>query len=189
MGKFNFITTEVPGLIVIEPTVFGDHRGFFMETYHRDEFAAAGISEPFVQDNHSMSTKGVFRGLHFQREHTQGKLVRVIRGSVYDVGVDVRPGSATFGHWVGVELSEENKRQFYVPAGFAHGFLVTSDVAEFTYKCTDIYDPSSDGGIRFDDPKLAISWPDTGVPMQLSEKDRALPGFAEQDFSCFERWL
>ena len=189
MGKFTFIETEVPGILIVEPTVFGDSRGYFMETWHREEFAAAGIDFDFVQDNQSLSTHGVLRGLHFQRRHTQGKLVRVISGRVFDVGVDVRPGSPHFGAWAGAELSEENKRQLWVPPGFAHGFLVLSESAAFTYKCTDIYDPESDGGIRFDDPDIGIQWPDIGEKPQLSEKDGALPGLKEQDFSCFERWL
>ena len=189
MGKFTFTQTEIPGVVVIEPQVFGDDRGYFMETYQIDEFAAAGIDKPFVQDNQSRSTRGVLRGLHFQKNHTQGKLVRVTRGEVYDVAVDCRPNSATFGKWVGVTLSAENKKMLWIPEGFAHGFVVLSDVAEFCYKCTDVYDPESDGGIRFDDPDIGIQWPDIGEKPQLSEKDSALPGLKEQDFSCFERWL
>ena len=131
MGKFTFTQTEIPGVVVIEPQVFGDDRGYFMETYQKDQFAEAGIDKEFVQDNQSRSTRGVLRGLHFQKNHTQGKLVRVTRGEVYDVAVDCRPNSATFGKWVGVTLSEENKKMFYIPEGFAHGFLVLSDVAEF----------------------------------------------------------
>ena len=142
MGKFTFTQTEIPGVVVIEPQVFGDDRGYFMETYQKDQFAEAGIDKEFVQDNQSRSTRGVLRGLHFQKNHTQGKLVRVTRGEVYDVAVDCRPNSATFGKWVGVTLSEENKKMFYIPEGFAHGFLVLSDVAEFCYKCTDVYDPT-----------------------------------------------
>ena len=141
MGKFTFTQTEIPGVVVIEPQVFGDDRGYFMETYQKDQFAEAGIDKEFVQDNQSRSTRGVLRGLHFQKEHTQGKLVRVTKGEVFDVAVDCRPHSATFGKWVGVTLSEENKKMFYIPEGFAHGFLVLSDVAEFCYKCTDVYDP------------------------------------------------
>ena len=147
MGKFIFTQTEIPGVVVIEPQVFGDDRGYFMETYQKDQFAEAGIDKEFVQDNQSRSTRGVLRGLHFQKNHTQGKLVRVTRGEVYDVAVDCRPNSATFGKWVGVTLSEENKKMFYIPEGFAHGFLVLSDVAEFCYKCTDVYDPAAEGGI------------------------------------------
>ena len=135
MGKFNFIKTDIPEVQIIEPTVFGDDRGYFMETYQIDDFAAAGIDKPFVQDNQSRSTRGVLRGLHFQKNHTQGKLVRVTKGEVYDVAVDCRPHSATFGKWVGVTLSEDNKKMFYIPEGFAHGFLVLSDVAAFCYTC------------------------------------------------------
>ena len=188
MGKFSFIQTRVPGIVIVEPTVFGDDRGYFMETYHRGEFAAAGIGDEFVQDNQSMSRKGVLRGLHFQTEHTQGKLVRVIKGSVFDVGVDVRPGSPTFGQWAAAELSAENRRMLYVPQGFAHGFLVLSETAEFTYKCTDVYTPSAEGGIRYDDADIGIEWPVLDVPLCLSEKDRALPGLRGQDFSCFAKW-
>ena len=137
MGKFIFTQTEIPGVVVIEPQVFGDDCGYSMETYQKDQFAEAGIDKEFVQDNQSRSTRGVLRGLHFQKNHTQGKLVRVTKGEVYDVAVDCRPHSATFGKWVGVTLSEDNKKMFYIPEGFAHGFLVLSDVAEFCYKCTD----------------------------------------------------
>ena len=182
MSKFNFIATEIPGVIIIEPTVFGDSRGYFMETYQAEEFAAAGIPGPFVQDNQSKSTRGVLRGLHFQKEHTQGKLVRVVSGEVFDVAVDLRPGSATYGRWEGVVLSAENRRQFFVPRGFAHGFLVLSDVAEFCYKCDDVYRPGDEGGLMWDDPEIGIDWP----PLQgdaefdlskivLSEKDRRHP--------------
>lgn len=188
MGKFSFIQTEVPGVVIIEPTVFGDNRGYFFESYHKEEFSAAGIDVEFVQDNQSMSSKGVLRGLHFQKENTQGKLVRVLSGAVFDVAVDVRPNSPYFGRWAGVELTSENKRQFYVPAGFAHGFLVLSDTAEFTYKCTDVYNPVADGGLRFDDPDISIRWPDVGVPFRLSEKDQVLPYLKNQDLSFFERW-
>lgn len=188
MAKFKFIQTAVPGVVIVEPTVFGDARGYFMETYHHEEFAAAGIADNFVQDNQSMSRKGVLRGLHFQTENTQGKLVRVIQGRVFDVGVDVRPGSPYFGQWAGVELSSENKRQLYVPQGFAHGFLVLSETAEFTYKCTDKYNPQAEGGIRWDDPDIGIEWPLDDVP-QLSEKDVILPFLKDQTFNFFERWI
>ncbi len=147
MSKFNFVKTDIPEVQIIEPTVFGDDRGYFMETYQIDDFAAAGIDKPFVQDNQSRSTKGVLRGLHFQTKHTQGKLVRVTMGEVFDVAVDCRPNSKTFGKWVGVTLSAENKKMLWIPEGFAHGFLVLSDVAEFCYKCTDVYDPTAEGGI------------------------------------------
>lgn len=189
MAKFTFIHTSVPGIVIVEPSVFGDDRGYFMETYHKEEFAAAGIADEFVQDNQSMSRKGVLRGLHFQTDHTQGKLVRVISGRVFDVGVDVRPNSPTFGRWAGVELSSENKRQLYVPQGFAHGFLVLSETAEFTYKCTDVYTPSAEGGILWNDPDIGIEWPIENVQPLLSEKDKVLPKLKEQSFACFERWV
>ena len=188
MGKFRFVETELSGVVIIEPTVFGDNRGYFMETFQAEEFAAAGIKGPFVQDNQSKSTKGVLRGLHFQKEHTQGKLVRVVSGEVFDVAVDCRPNSPTFGKWAGVVLSAENKKQFYIPEGFAHGFLVLSDEAEFTYKCTDYYDPSAEGGVRWDDPDVGIVWPEVDCPLNLSEKDKKHKGFAEQSFEYFERW-
>lgn len=189
MGKFNFIQTEVPGIVIIEPTVFGDDRGYFMETYQQQEFAAAGIGANFVQDNQSKSTKGVLRGLHFQKQNPQGKLVRVVSGTVFDVGVDVRPGSPTFGKWAGAILSDENKRMLYVPEGFAHGFLVLSDTAEFTYKCTDYYDPTDEGGVRWDDADVGIEWPQIDAPIKTSEKDDKQLGLHQQDFAYFERWL
>ncbi|MBQ7903652.1 MAG: dTDP-4-dehydrorhamnose 3,5-epimerase [Oscillospiraceae bacterium] len=182
MAKFEFIRNEIEGLVVIKPTVFGDDRGFFMETYHKDEFAAAGITREFVQDNHSKSSKGVLRGLHFQTENTQGKLVRVIKGEVYDVAVDCRPGSATFGKWYGVTLSAENKVQFYVPEGFAHGFLVLSDEAEFVYKCTDIYNPKAEGGIPYNDETIGVQWPEIDCEVKLSAKDQVHTPFAQQTF-------
>lgn len=188
MGKFKFIETELPGVLIVEPTVFGDARGYFMETFQKEEFAAAGITDEFVQDNQSRSSRGVLRGVHFQKAHTQGKLVRVTKGEVFDVAVDCRPNSASFGKWTGVILSEENKRQFYVPQGFAHGFLVLSDVAEFCYKCTDVYDPTSEGGIPYDDPTVGIQWPDCGCEYLLSEKDKRHTPFAAQTFEYFERW-
>ncbi len=188
MGKFEFIKNEIEGLVVIKPTVFGDDRGFFMETFHKDEFAAAGITGEFVQDNHSKSTKGVLRGLHFQKENTQGKLVRVIQGEVFDVAVDCRPGSKTFGQWYGVTLSAENKVQFYVPEGFAHGFLVLSDEAEFVYKCTDIYNPQAEGGIPYNDPSVNVQWPQVDCEIKLSAKDKLHTPFADQTFSFFEEY-
>ena len=188
MAKFEFIKNEIEGLVVIKPTVFGDDRGFFMETFHKEEFAAAGITREFVQDNHSKSSKGVLRGLHFQTENTQGKLVRVIKGEVFDVAVDCRPQSATFGKWYGVTLSEENKVQFYVPEGFAHGFLVLSDTAEFSYKCTDLYAPGDEGGVPFDDPDIGVQWPEVGCEYNLSAKDKLHKPFAQQTFEYFERW-
>ena len=186
---FDFQRTRIPGVMVIQPKVFGDSRGYFMETYKRDEFAAAGIGKEFVQDNESSSTKGVLRGLHFQKEHTQGKLVRVTHGEVYDVAADVRPGSPTFGQWVGVTLSSEKKNMLYIPEGFAHGFLVLSETAEFVYKCTDVYDPASEGGVPWDDPDLGVDWPKLDGPYQTSEKDRRHPGFREQAFAWAEKWL
>ena len=188
MGKFTFFETGMPGVLVIEPTVFGDARGYFMETFQKEEFAAAGITDEFVQDNQSKSSRGVLRGLHFQKEHTQGKLVRVTKGEVFDVAVDCRPNSATFGKWVGVTLSEENKKQFYVPKGFAHGFLVLSDEAEFCYKCTDYYDPTAEGGIPYNDPTVNVEWPDCGCEYLLSEKDKKHEPFAAQTFDYFNKW-
>lgn len=176
MGNFNFIKTEIDGMFIVEPTVFGDDRGYFLETYHYDEFKKAGIDAVFVQDNQSKSKRGVLRGLHFQTKRPQGKLVRVIKGKVFDVGVDLRKNSPTFGKWVGAVLSDENKRQLYIPAGFAHGFLVLSDEAEFVYKCTDFYDPQNEGGIIYNDPDININWPISGdMKILLSQKDRALP--------------
>ena len=188
MGKFTFVETGLPGVLVIEPTVFGDARGYFMETFQKEEFAAAGITDEFVQDNQSKSSRGVLRGLHFQKEHTQGKLVRVTKGEVFDVAVDCRPNSETFGKWVGVTLSEENKKQFYVPKGFAHGFLVLSDEAEFCYKCTDYYDPTAEGGIPYNDPTVNVEWPDCGCEYLLSEKDKKHEPFAAQTFDYFNKW-
>ena len=179
----------IEGLLVITPTVHGDERGYFMETYNQNDLKEAGYDMVFVQDNQSMSTKGVLRGLHFQKEFPQGKLVRVIKGKVFDVAVDIRKGSSTFGKWYGVELSEENKKQFYIPEGFAHGFLVLSDVAEFCYKCTDFYHPNDEGGIAWNDPEIGIDWPELqgmykgtasaegykladGTSLNMSEKDQ-----------------
>lgn len=149
----------IEGLCVIEPTVHGDTRGYFMETYNQRDMEEAGLAMQFVQDNQSCSTKGVLRGLHFQKEYPQGKLVRVVKGTVFDVAVDLRSGSKTYGQWFGVELSEENKKQFYIAEGFAHGFLVLSDVAEFCYKCTDFYHPGDEGGLAWNDPEIGIVWP------------------------------
>ena len=149
----------IEGLCVIEPTVHGDTRGYFMETYNQRDMEEAGLTMQFVQDNQSCSTKGVLRGLHFQKEYPQGKLVRVVKGTVFDVAVDLRSGSKTYGQWFGVELSEENKKQFYIAEGFAHGFLVLSDVAEFCYKCTDFYHPGDEGGLAWNDPEIGIEWP------------------------------
>ncbi|WP_414468897.1 dTDP-4-dehydrorhamnose 3,5-epimerase [Methanobacterium sp. ACI-7] len=172
MGKFNFIKTSIEGVYIIEPTVFGDERGYFMETYHKEEFKEAGLDFDFVQDNQSKSKKGVLRGLHFQHTKPQGKLVRVIKGEVFDVAVDLRENSPTYGKWEGVILSEKNKRQFYVPEGFAHGFLVLSEEAEFTYKCTDFYDAEDEGGILWNDPEISIEWPIDNIDdVILSGKD------------------
>lgn len=173
MGKFNFIKTKINGLWVIEPKVFGDNRGYFMETYNFNEFKEAGLDMTFVQDNQSKSRKGVLRGLHFQKKNPQGKLVRVISGEVFDVAVDIRKGSETFGKWYGVTLSAENKKQFYIPEGFAHGFLVLSEEAEFVYKCTNFYDPNDEGGILWNDQIVGVEWPiDSLGEIILSDKDK-----------------
>ncbi|HML05044.1 MAG TPA: dTDP-4-dehydrorhamnose 3,5-epimerase [Methanobacterium sp.] len=177
MGKFKFIETSIKDVYIIEPTVFGDERGYFMETYHQKEFKEAGLDVTFVQDNQSKSKKGVLRGLHFQYNKPQGKLVRVIKGEVFDVAVDLRKNSPTYGKWEGVTLSEENKKQFYVPEGFAHGFLVLSDEAEFTYKCTNFYDPADEGGILWNDEDINIKWPTDEII--LSEKDSKLKTLKE----------
>ncbi|WP_127021653.1 dTDP-4-dehydrorhamnose 3,5-epimerase [Rheinheimera mangrovi] len=164
--------TKLKDCLIIEPKVFGDDRGFFLETFQSDRYAElAQIDLPFVQDNYSRSIEGVLRGLHFQKTKPQGKLVRVVRGEVFDVAVDIRPDSPTYGQWEGVILSEQNKLQFWVPPGFAHGFLVLSDIADFEYKCTDFYDPKDEGAIRWDDPDLNIQWPKVDN-LILSEKDK-----------------
>ncbi|PKL43499.1 MAG: dTDP-4-dehydrorhamnose 3,5-epimerase [Candidatus Riflebacteria bacterium HGW-Riflebacteria-2] len=170
--------TAIPGVLVIEPQVFSDARGFFLETWNRRKFAEAGLDADFVQDNHSCSLKNTLRGLHYQLQNTQGKLVRVNLGTVFDVAVDIRRSSPTFGKWVGEVVSAENKKLFWVPPGFAHGFMVLSDVAEFQYKCTDYYNPAAERCIAFDDPDLAIDWP-VKDPAQLilSAKDRAGKAF------------
>ena len=178
MGRFFFTETGIAGMFVVEPEVFGDARGYFMETYNEAAFAEAGHSLTFVQDNQSKSRKGVLRGLHLQVNHPQGKLVRVISGEVFDVGVDLRRGSPTFGKWHGEVLSAENKKQLFVPEGFAHGFVVLSEEAEFVYKCTRLYDPTDELGIRYDDPEIGIDWPLADTPL-LSEKDKKQPSFAE----------
>ncbi|HIF9387714.1 TPA: dTDP-4-dehydrorhamnose 3,5-epimerase [Photobacterium damselae] len=169
----NVIETDIPDVKIIEPAVFGDERGFFMETWNQKKFEELVTGKPtqFVQDNHSKSKKGILRGLHYQTENTQGKLVRVVSGEVFDVAVDIRKNSPTFGKWVGVYLSAENKRQLWVPEGFAHGFYVTSDEAEFVYKCTDFYNPKAEVSIRWDDEMINIHWPIKGKII-LSEKDR-----------------
>lgn len=189
MGQIKVEKCPIEGLYVIEPTVHGDNRGYFMETYNQNDMHEAGLDMVFVQDNQSMSKKGVLRGLHFQKKYPQGKLVRVIKGTVFDVAVDLRPESETYGKWFGVELSEKNKKQFYISEGFAHGFLVLSDEAEFCYKCTDFYHPGDEGGLAWNDPDIGIEWPQVqgvyrgtsrgegyslvdGTPLNLSEKDQ-----------------
>lgn len=173
MGQFQFTKTGIEGLVVVEPKVLGDNRGYFMETYNYNDFKAAGLDMVFVQDNQSKSKKGVLRGLHFQKKNPQGKLVRVVSGEVYDVAVDLRKGSDTYGKWYGVLLSAENKKQFYVPEGFAHGFVVMSETAEFVYKCTRFYDPSDEGGLMWNDPEIGIDWPvPENAELLLSEKDQ-----------------
>ena len=189
MGQIKVTKCPIEGLYVIEPTVHGDERGYFMETYSRRDMEEAGLDMNFVQDNQSMSVKGVLRGLHYQKQHPQGKLVRVIKGRVFDVAVDLRTDSDTYGKWFGVELTAENKKQFYISEGFAHGFLVLSDSAEFCYKCTDFYHPGDEGGLAWNDPEIGIQWPEVrgeypgdavsagytladGTPLNLSEKDQ-----------------
>lgn len=189
MAQIKVTKCPIDGLYVIEPAVHGDSRGYFMETYNLNDMKEYGLDMNFVQDNQSMSVKGVLRGLHFQKQFPQGKLVRVIKGSVFDVAVDVRPGSETYGKWYGLELTEENKKQFYISPGFAHGFLVLSDTAEFCYKCTDFYHPGDEGGIAWNDPTIGIEWPqvvgeypgnaaaggyvlEDGTPLMLSDKDQ-----------------
>lgn len=189
MGQIKVIKCPIEGLYVIEPAVHGDNRGYFMETYSQRDMEEAGINIQFVQDNQSMSTKGVLRGLHFQKNFPQAKLVRAIKGSVFDVAVDLRAGSATYGQWYGVELTEENKKQFLIPRGCAHGFLVLTDMAEFCYKCDEFYHPDDEGGLAWNDPEIGIQWPnltgeyqgtpsasgyalEDGTPLNLSERDQ-----------------
>ncbi len=189
MGQIKVEKCPIEGLYIIEPTVHGDSRGYFMETYNQKDMQEAGLNMVFVQDNQSMSTKGVLRGLHFQKEHPQGKLVRVIKGTVFDVAVDLRKNSKTYGQWYGVELSEENKKQFYISEGFAHGFLVLSETAEFCYKVTDFYHPGDESGLAWNDPEIGIEWPmlkgeymgnasaeryalEDGTKLNLSDKDQ-----------------
>ena len=183
MGKFKKIETSIDGVVVVEPTVFGDERGYFMETYEKTDFEEIGILGDFIQDNQSKSKKGVLRGLHFQKQHSQAKIVRCIKGEVFDVCVDLRPGSKTYGKWEGVVLSGENKKMFYIPRGFAHGFLVLSDEAEFCYKVDNIYDKDSEGGVMWNDPEIGIEWPEVpGVSKEdylTSEKDGKWPTLNE----------
>lgn len=196
MGQIKVTKAPIEGLYIIEPAVHGDSRGYFMETYNQKDMEENGLNMIFVQDNQSMSTKGVLRGLHFQKEYPQGKLVRVIKGAVYDVAVDLRSGSETYGKWYGVELTEENKKQFYISEGFAHGFLVLSDTAEFCYKVTDFYHPGDEGGLAWNDPEIGIEWPklcgeyqgnagaegyhlEDGTALNLSDKDQKWLGLKE----------
>ena len=189
MGQITVTKCPIEGLYIIEPKVHGDSRGYFMETYNQNDMHQAGLDMVFVQDNQSMSVKGVLRGLHYQINYPQGKLVRVVKGRVFDVAVDLRPGSETYGKWYGVELTEDNKKQFYISEGFAHGFLVLSDTAEFCYKCTDFYHPNDEGGLAWNDPSIGIEWPELtgvyqgnagaqgytlsdGTPLSLSDKDQ-----------------
>ena len=197
MGKIQVTKAPIEGLYVIEPVIHGENRGYFMETYNQKDMAEAGLNMTFVQDNQSMSVKGVLRGLHFQKQYPQGKLVRVIRGKVFDVAVDLRVGSETYGKWYGVELTEKNKKQFYISEGFAHGFLVLSDTAEFCYKVTDFYHPEDEGGMAWNDPDIGIEWPEIvgeyqgtasaegysmadGTKLNLSEKDQKWLGVKEK---------
>ncbi len=196
MGQIKVTKCNIEGLCVIEPAVHGDARGYFMETYNQRDMEEEGLDMVFVQDNQSCSSKGVLRGLHFQKEYPQGKLVRVVRGKVFDVAVDLRSNSKTYGKWFGVELSEENKKMFYIPEGFAHGFLVLSDIAEFCYKCTDFYHPGDEGGLAWNDPEIGIDWQGVtgeyngtasaegykmadGTPLNLSEKDQKWLGLKD----------
>ena len=196
MGKIKVTKCDIEGLFIIEPTVYGDERGYFTETYNQRDMEEAGLNMVFVQDNQSMSVKGVLRGLHFQKEFPQGKLVRVIKGRVFDVAVDLRKGSKTYGKWFGIELTAENRKQFYISEGFAHGFLVLSDTAEFCYKVTDFYHPGDEGGLAWNDPQICIEWPELlgnyngtasadgyklsdGTPLILSEKDQKWQGLSQ----------
>ena len=196
MGQIKVTKCPIEGLYIIEPAVHGDNRGYFMETYNQRDMAEAGLNMVFVQDNQSMSVKGVLRGLHFQKQYPQGKLVRAIKGRVFDVAVDLRAGSETYGKWYGVELTEENKKQFYISEGFAHGFLVLSETAEFCYKVTDFYHPGDEGGLAWNDPAVCIEWPELqgtypgnasakgytlsdGTPLNLSEKDQKWLSFED----------
>ena len=182
MGNFTFIETKIKGVYLIDVKRYGDERGYFMETYQEEAFREAGLSYRFVQDNQSSSRKGVLRGLHFQKTHPQAKLVRVLRGEVFDVAVDLRRGSETYGQWAGVLLSEENGRQILIPRGFAHGFVVVSDYAEFAFKCDDFYHPEDEGGLIWNDPDIGIVWPEVGE-IVLSEKDKKNPTLADSGFA------
>lgn len=187
---FNFIPTSIEDVYIIEPKIFGDNRGYFIESYNEDSFRKAGLNMTFVQDNESKSKKGVLRGLHFQKHHSQGKLVRVTRGKVFDVAVDLRIGSKTYGKWEGIILSDENKKQLYIPEGFAHGFLVVSDEAVFCYKCTDFYYPEDEGGIMWNDPDINIKWPLDGIEnMILSDKDKLYLNLKDLDLRKYENFI
>ena len=180
MGQIQVTHCEIEGLAIIQPTVHGDDRGYFMETYNQKDMQEAGLAMTFVQDNQSMSVKGVLRGLHFQKQYPQGKLVRAVRGTVFDVAVDLRSDSKTYGKWFGVTLSAENKKQFYIPEGFAHGFLVLSDEAEFAYKCTDFYHPGDEGGLLWSDPEIGVDWPiEPGMELIISDKDKKWSGLKD----------
>lgn len=180
MGKISVESCGIEGLKVITPAVYGDERGYFMETYHYEAYREAGIDAVFVQDNQSSSRKGVLRGLHFQINYPQDKLVRVVSGEVFDVAVDLRPGSETYGQWYGVLLSAENKKQFFIPKNFAHGFVVLSETAEFAYKCSDFYHPNDEGGLLWNDPAIGIDWPiPQDMELIISEKDQKWKGLAE----------
>ncbi|SEC12989.1 dTDP-4-dehydrorhamnose 3,5-epimerase [Paenibacillus sp. GP183] len=182
MGQFQITKTDINGLVIIEPKVFGDHRGYFMETYNENNFKAAGVPTSYVQDNQSKSREGVLRGLHFQKKYPQGKLVRVLSGEVFDVAVDLRKDSPTYKKWHGVILTGENNKQFYVPEGFAHGFLVLSKEAVFAYKCTDFYHPEYEGGVLWNDPEINVEWPIHHLQeVLLSDKDMSLKTLAEQN--------
>ena len=190
MVNFNLNKSKIDGIYIIEPKVFGDNRGYFMETYNKEQFAEVGLNMTFVQDNESKSSKGVLRGLHFQKKHSQGKLVRVTKGEVFDVAVDLRTGSKTYGQWEGVILNKENKKQFYIPKGFAHGFLVISDEAVFNYKCTDFYAPEYDGGVMWNDPDINIKWPLEGIEnILLSEKDKTHPNLKDLNLKDYGDFL
>ena len=177
---FTFTPCPISGLFEIQPKIFNDNRGYFFESYSERDFHSAGLKAAFVQDNQSQSSKGVLRGLHFQKEYPQGKLVQVLEGEVFDVAVDLRPGSSTFGKWHGVILSADRHNQFYMPEGFAHGFLVLSSTAVFAYKCTDFYHPGDEGGVMWNDPDIGIDWPYLGMEYILSDKDKRLPSFSSQ---------
>lgn len=184
MGQFKFTNTKIEGMFIVEPAVFEDNRGYFMETYNENDFKDAGYDLTFVQDNQSKSSKGVLRGLHLQVNYPQGKLVRVIKGEVFDVGVDLRKDSDTYGEWFGAILSDENKKQLFIPEGFAHGFLVLSDEAEFLYKCTEFYHGDDEGGIKWDDPDIGIDWPlDDIDEIILSDKDKEWKTLKESNYS------